>query len=120
MASHVGRGLLYRFFVVSQVVDIIKIVRCGVKSQEYLPVADKRFKNSSPVTGSLGRLVEKKGMDTLILALGRLNREDLDFHLEIAGDGPLMEDSKKWPLKKISVPESCLRVPCLMMRSSNG
>ncbi|MEA1868487.1 MAG: glycosyltransferase [Thermodesulfobacteriota bacterium] len=173
MASHVGRGLLYRFLVASQVADIlkkegcrhlhthfahvptdiamyasgisdvpfsftshandlfergwllrekverarvaitiseynrrfliregadknkIKIVRCGVKSQEYLPVADKRFKNPSPVIGSLGRLVEKKGMDTLILALGRLNREDLDFHLEIVGDGPLMEDSKK-------------------------
>ena len=42
-----------------------------------------------PVIGSLGRLVEKKGFDTLIAAAGILLRNGRSFRIEIAGDGPL-------------------------------
>jgi glycosyltransferase involved in cell wall biosynthesis len=42
-----------------------------------------------PLVLSVGRLVEKKGIDTLIEALAVLLRRDIDFRCEIVGDGPL-------------------------------
>jgi colanic acid/amylovoran biosynthesis glycosyltransferase len=48
-----------------------------------------------PVIGSLGRLVEKKGFDTLIAAAGILFRSGRDFRMEIAGDGPLKTELLK-------------------------
>jgi len=68
----------------------ISIIRCGVKAielkKEKYIVPDKE-----PITviGSLGRLVEKKGLDTLINALSLI---DSPFRLEIAGDGPLLNE----------------------------
>jgi len=83
-----------RRFFVRQGVDVSKIgiVRCGVESGEYQTADRKRSSNGVPVIGTLGRLVEKKGVDTLILALSRVSKQGFDFKLEIAGDGPLMDE----------------------------
>lgn len=67
------------------------IVRCGVsfayrKKAPHLTVA-----NNEIVIGSLGRLVEKKGMDVLIRAIFIVKKlfPDTFISLQIAGDGPL-------------------------------
>ncbi len=68
--------------------DKLAVVRCGVS----LPVradwplyeAKLRYR-----IGSLGRLVEKKGMDELIRAVALLRSRRYDIELSIAGDGPL-------------------------------
>ena len=44
---------------------------------------------------SIGRLVPKKGFDTLIDALALLKKEGLDFRCEIVGDGPLAGDLER-------------------------
>jgi colanic acid/amylovoran biosynthesis glycosyltransferase len=72
----------------------IRIVRCGVDTT--LTQADPPGEpNDPPVIGSLGRLVEKKGFDTLIEALSRRRRAGIRFRLEIAGDGPLMDSLRQ-------------------------
>jgi glycosyltransferase involved in cell wall biosynthesis len=70
----------------------INIVRCGVK---HVPGISITQMNAIPVIGSLGRLVEKKGMDILIKACALLKKDGVQFRLEIAGDGPLMDDLKR-------------------------
>lgn len=72
----------------------IKVIRCGVDSQRYNFI-EKQTINKIPVIGSLGRFVEKKGIDDLILAVSQLNQNGLDFSLEIGGDGPLREYLEK-------------------------
>lgn len=92
------------FFTISQFnLDYLKsqgvpesklgIVRCGV-SLEYQNAKPKLLQpKSSVVIGTLGRLVEKKGMDVLISAFAKLQeaRPDLQLSLRIAGDGPLRD-----------------------------
>jgi glycosyltransferase involved in cell wall biosynthesis len=68
--------------------DKISIIRCGVA--RHLPPADRPH-GAIPRIGSLGRLVEKKGVDVLIRAAGNLARQGRDFTLEIAGSGPMQE-----------------------------
>jgi len=69
----------------------IRIVRCGVDSKKIpaLPPTEREDRRI-PVIGTLARLVEKKGVDTLILAMARLKVEGFDFWLEIAGEGPML------------------------------
>ena len=63
------------------------IVRCSVDFEiQTFRVRSKRIK-----IGSLGRLVEKKGMDILLLAIEKLVRRGFEVRLEIAGDGPQRE-----------------------------
>jgi len=76
----------------------IKVVRCGVESN--LAQKNRKENNRSFVIGSLGRLVEKKGFDILISALGQLDRKGYKFNLEIAGAGPLMQNLKELALKE--------------------
>lgn len=66
----------------------LAIVRCGVSfaARPTLPVAARR---EIYRIGSLGRLVEKKGMDVLIRALAALRDKPYRIELSIAGDGPL-------------------------------
>lgn len=80
-----------RRFLVSQGAERakIEIVRCGVDSSRFRGTVDRSGTDSPPFIGSLGRLVEKKGFDTLIRAAGILRRQGRQFRLEIAGDGPL-------------------------------
>ena len=77
--------------------DKLKIVRCGIDTgkHDFMP----RHKLKKPPTiGSLGRLIEKKGMDDLILALSKLHHKGVDFRLEIGGEGYLDDYLKKLAL----------------------
>ena len=68
--------------------DKLEVVRCGIDSRErsFTPKLDML---TPPRIGSLGRLIEKKGMDDLIIACSKLHQKGIDFRLEIGGDGPL-------------------------------
>jgi colanic acid/amylovoran biosynthesis glycosyltransferase len=69
-------------------IDRVTVVRCAAR----LPAIDTRLPR--PATrpfriGTLGRLIEKKGIDVLVEALGVLVQSGHDLVLDIAGDGPL-------------------------------
>ena len=68
--------------------DKLEVVRCGIDPSGRHFVPKSKIPNL-PVIGSLGRLIEKKGMDDTILALSKLHQQGIDFRLEIGGDGPL-------------------------------
>ena len=74
--------------------DKIEIVRCGVDSESIFEKREIDTFSRPVVIGTLGRLVEKKGIDTLIDAASILADSSLDFRIEIAGDGPLLNDLK--------------------------
>lgn len=70
----------------------LALVRCGVsfQSQSWGVVEPQRHSaDRVRVIGSLGRLVPKKGMATLIDSFASLVDAGDDVRLEIAGDGPL-------------------------------
>ena len=67
----------------------IEIVRCGVDANQYGDLEGKQDSNTEFVIGTIGRLVEKKGIDTLIDAAKVLKEKNYSFRIEIAGDGPL-------------------------------
>ncbi|HAC64484.1 MAG TPA: colanic acid biosynthesis glycosyltransferase WcaL [Cyanothece sp. UBA12306] len=71
----------------------IKVVRCGIALDQY-PFSHHTKSTNKKVIKSLGRLVEKKGMKTLILAINNLNNQGQEFLLEIGGDGELKEELK--------------------------
>ncbi|MCL5975590.1 MAG: glycosyltransferase family 4 protein [Gammaproteobacteria bacterium] len=82
----------------------IKIVRCGVDQNWQPPV--KSPKNNTIFTiGTVGRLVEKKGIDTLIDAWAILIKQGSKVCLKIAGSGPL-EKSLKLQLDNLALPEA--------------
>lgn len=62
------------------------IIRCGVDLTDFAP------RPQTPgLIVSVARLVEKKGLDTLIEACARLKAQGADFTCQIAGDGPMRE-----------------------------
>ncbi|ACL66313.1 glycosyl transferase group 1 [Anaeromyxobacter dehalogenans 2CP-1] len=65
----------------------LAVVRCGVSlaARRDLPRFDRRGHYR---VGSLGRLVDKKGMDDLVRAAARLGGGAWTLELSIAGDGP--------------------------------
>ncbi len=65
----------------------IHVIHCGVDCSRFLPDFSER-NIAVPRVGTLGRLVEKKGVDVLLRACALLKARDIPFHLEIAGDGP--------------------------------
>lgn len=69
----------------------LAVVRCGVSFDIHPPIT-KRAKAGAYRIGTLGRMVEKKGMDNLIDAISILKDKSYDIELSIAGDGPLLED----------------------------
>lgn len=71
----------------------IKVIRCGVDFNKSNSVT-KREREEFTI-GSLGRLVEKKGMSTLIQAVKQLKDIGYEINLEIAGDGPLKNELEK-------------------------
>lgn len=73
--------------------DKLAIVRCGVSFQ-FLPPGRKFQRQERYRLGTLGRLVEKKGIDVLIRAIAELRRRSYRIELSIAGDGPLREELK--------------------------
>jgi glycosyltransferase involved in cell wall biosynthesis len=46
----------------------------------------------TPVFFALSRMSQKKGVDVLLEAIATVNREGVDAHFAVAGDGPLRED----------------------------
>ncbi len=66
----------------------INIVRCGVDSTRFFP-APPGFASPPYSIGAIGRMVEKKGFDTLLHAAALLQSSEVDFRLTIAGGGPL-------------------------------
>lgn len=74
----------------------LALVRCGVGLP---PPPGRRLagRGTRWRIGSLGRLVEKKGMDILLAAVAVLTREGYEIELEIAGEGPL-----RWELEGLA------------------
>lgn len=69
----------------------VAVVRCGVSFPRRLGFETHEF-SGTPRIGSLGRLVEKKGMDVLLRAVARLRDKGRKLELSIAGDGPLTSE----------------------------
>jgi colanic acid/amylovoran biosynthesis glycosyltransferase len=65
----------------------IDVIHCGVDCSRFSPDFSPRH-NAVPRIGTLGRLVEKKGVDVLLRACSLLKDRGVAFRLEIAGDGP--------------------------------
>jgi colanic acid/amylovoran biosynthesis glycosyltransferase len=69
----------------------IHVIRCGVDHTAFA-ARSGRAENSIPKIGTLGRMVEKKGIDDLIQACKILRDQNMAFSVEIAGDGPLLSE----------------------------
>ena len=69
----------------------IHVIRCGVDHTAFA-ARNGRAENYIPKIGTLGRMVEKKGIDDLIRACKILRDQDIAFDLEIAGDGPMQAE----------------------------
>jgi len=68
-----------------------RVIRCAVDVAAWAP-AERLLQPQVPFTILfVGRLVEKKGADTLIEALSLLRRTGAPVHLIMAGDGPLRD-----------------------------
>lgn len=69
-------------------IDKLDVVRCGVS---FPAPSVKRLAQQRRLyrIGTLGRLIEKKGMDILIHAISQLSEQPYAIELSIAGDGPL-------------------------------
>lgn len=65
----------------------VKVIHCGVNLEDF-SFQQKQTWQQPILIKSLGRFVEKKGFDTLILAASRLQQQGMEFRLEIGGDGP--------------------------------
>jgi colanic acid/amylovoran biosynthesis glycosyltransferase len=73
--------------------DNISIIRCGVAEVQNVWCPEKQ---ASPfVLGTLGRLVEKKGISDLISAVAELTGQGHHLKLLIGGDGPLLKELKE-------------------------
>jgi len=70
--------------------DKLAVVRCGVSFQarQDVPAFEQR---AAYRIGTLGRLVEKKGVDDLLRALALLRDAPWALKLSVAGDGPQRE-----------------------------
>jgi len=85
-----------RHYLISQNVseDKLAVVRCGVSF--HISNETRQFKKKDCYRiGTLARLVEKKGIDNLIQAIGELRNSEIKIKLCIAGDGPLLRALKK-------------------------
>jgi colanic acid/amylovoran biosynthesis glycosyltransferase len=78
----------------------LAVVRCGVSFEEPAiwpkPSQKPRYR-----LGTLGRLVEKKGVDVLLRAIAKVG----SIHLSIAGDGPLRAELESLT-KELGIEES--------------
>lgn len=71
--------------------DKLAVVRCGVSFNMRSKPESVDKKNSFTI-GTLGRLVEKKGVDVLIRAVSLLKDKPYKIKLSIAGDGSLRNE----------------------------
>jgi glycosyltransferase involved in cell wall biosynthesis len=75
--------------------DKIHVVHCGVDPAAFVPRTPPEPHQGIRI-GSLGRMVDKKGFDVLIRACRVLKDSEVDFTLELAGDGPLREELARY------------------------
>jgi glycosyltransferase involved in cell wall biosynthesis len=75
-------------------VEKLAVVRCGVSFAARAQAAPAVRKEHYRI-GTLGRLVEKKGVDVLVQALAALRDKPYRVALDIAGDGPLHDELKR-------------------------
>lgn len=69
--------------------DKCHIVRCGVDVDSWAAAVEEPCAwNRTFHLLTVCRLVEKKGVDNLLRGLGKFHREDGQFELTVAGDGP--------------------------------
>jgi colanic acid/amylovoran biosynthesis glycosyltransferase len=85
-----------KHYLANHGVDIekVKVIRCGVDPKYFLARKEKPHNQIAKV-GVIGRLVEKKGINTLIEAIAILKEGGQQFELYIAGNGPLESELKK-------------------------
>jgi glycosyltransferase involved in cell wall biosynthesis len=83
-------------FLKTKVKDInkVNIIHCGIDLNTYQFVEKTSF-SETVIIKSLGRLVEKKGMDMLILAAQELRKREIDFIIELGGSGELKNDLRE-------------------------
>jgi len=86
--SEYNRSYLERVGVTA---DKLAVVRCGVSLVMRPTVPDFERRDRYRI-GTLGRLVEKKGMDVLIRAMAELRDRPYRIELSVAGDGPLRSE----------------------------
>lgn len=72
----------------------LAVVRCGVSFEGRANAPSAEYREIYHI-GSLGRMVEKKGMDVLIQALAALCNKPYRIELSIAGDGPLRSELER-------------------------
>jgi glycosyltransferase involved in cell wall biosynthesis len=72
----------------------VKILRCGVDIEQFSTREIGTI--SCPIKlGMVGRLVEKKGVGTLIKAMALIKAKNIDANILIAGSGPLEAELKE-------------------------
>jgi len=84
----------HRDFYLSEGADPEKlfVAYCGIDTDHFSPVRQPRAPGAPLRILSSGRLVEKKGFDVLIDALGILKDRGMAFKATIGGSGPLEQD----------------------------
>jgi len=78
-------GMADKTFVQFNVLDEKQVLDCSLEAVK-LPTFNQGLKLIS-----VGRLAEQKGFDRLIKVLGKLAKENKEFHLTLVGDGPERE-----------------------------
>lgn len=72
----------------------LHIVRCGIDPEQF-PYSQPGEIHTPATVGLVARLVEKKGVDTLIQAAAILSKGGKEIEVHIAGDGPETASLKK-------------------------
>lgn len=69
----------------------------GINLEHFQPLPAQRAPDSAgpAIIVSVGRLVEKKGFQDLIQALGQVKRRGVPFQCDIYGDGPLCQELQR-------------------------
>lgn len=98
-----------RQFLAKQGIDTknVEIVRCGVDETQFSPSQHDKTSSIFKI-GVVGRLVEKKGIDTLIKAVSHLTQKGVQLEVVIAGSGPLEMELKSLAAG-LELPENSVR-----------
>ena len=103
--SEYNRKLLIERFSLPQ--DRVHVVRCGIDMPDIVSgdssepavtdgvVHAMKSDNLPLKILSVGRMVEKKGFDSLLEALRRLREQEIAFEAEIVGNGPLQSELER-------------------------